>query len=147
MEKECKGMGIDLGETCLYTLQLADDQVVIANNKDDLEYMARKLQEKYTKWSLEINTRKTKYLPIGAEPTNIQLDSEEITICSKYTYLGVEFDTTGTDDREIKKRISQARRMIGYLNGIFWSQKIGKKQKYNIYEILIKSSLLYGASA
>ena len=39
--------GIDLGETCVYTLQCADDQVILANDKDDLEYMARKLQEDY----------------------------------------------------------------------------------------------------
>ena len=29
----------------LYTLQFADDQVVLAGDKDDLEYMMRKLKE------------------------------------------------------------------------------------------------------
>lgn len=60
-----------MGETWLYTLQFADDQVVVANNKDDLTCMTRKLQEEYKKWRLEINTQKTKYLPIGVEPSNI----------------------------------------------------------------------------
>lgn len=119
--------------------------MVIANDKDDLEYMARKLQEEYRKWGLELNTQKTKYLAIGAEPTNIELDTEEIATCSEYTYLGIDFDTTGRDDTEIKKRITQARRTIGCLNGIFWSQEIGKKRKLTIYETLVKSSLIYGA--
>lgn len=42
----------------------------------------------------------------------------------KYTYLGVIFDSTGKDDNEIKKRITQAKRTIGFLNGIFWFQQI-----------------------
>ncbi|XP_030757399.1 uncharacterized protein LOC115883217 [Sitophilus oryzae] len=94
----------------------------MANDKDDLEYMTRKLQEEYQRWSLEINTGKTKYLPIG-----------------------VIFDRTAKDDKDIKKRISQARRTIGCLNGVFWSNEAGKKRKINIYQTLVKSSLLYGA--
>ena len=109
-------MGINLGDTCLYTLQFADDQVLMANDKDDLEYMTRKLQEEYQRWGLEINTGKTKYLPIGAELSSVHLENEEIEACNDYTYLGVIFDTTAKDDKEIKKRISQARRKIGYLN-------------------------------
>ena len=118
----------------MYILQFADDQVIIANDRDDLQYMARKLQEEYRKWGLELNTDKTKYLPIGAEPVNIQLETDEIGNCSWYTYLGVDFDTTGRDDREINKRITQARRATGCLNGVFWSHEIGKKRKCNIYE-------------
>ncbi|XP_072392123.1 uncharacterized protein [Diabrotica undecimpunctata] len=103
-------MGIDLGEVCLYTLQFADDQVIIANDKGDLEYMARKLKEEYDQWGLEINVEKTKYLPIGGELSNIELENnEQITSCSEYTYLGVILDRTGKDDEEIKKRATQTR--------------------------------------
>ncbi|XP_072384334.1 uncharacterized protein [Diabrotica undecimpunctata] len=97
-------MGKDLEEVCLYTLQLADDQVIIANDKDDLEDMARKLKEEYEQWGLEINVEKTKYLLIGGELSNIELENnEEITSCSKYTYLGVIFDRTGKDDEGKEK--------------------------------------------
>ncbi|XP_045463869.1 uncharacterized protein LOC123673432 [Harmonia axyridis] len=96
-------------------------------------------------WGLDMNTEKTKYLPIGAPPQNLQLEKEEIETCTEYTYLGVEFDSTGKDDKEIKKRITQARRTIGCLNGIWWSSDIGRKQKYTIYETFVKSALIYGA--
>jgi len=43
-------MGIPLANTTLYTLQFADDQVVLAGNKEDLEYMTRKLKETYKKF-------------------------------------------------------------------------------------------------
>jgi len=38
-------MGIPLENTTLYTFQFADDQVVLAGDKKDLEYMTRKLKE------------------------------------------------------------------------------------------------------
>ncbi|XP_030759306.1 uncharacterized protein LOC115884770 [Sitophilus oryzae] len=56
-----------------------------------------------------------------------------------------DYSRTAKDDKDIKKRISQARRTIGCLNGVFWSNEAGKKRKINIYQTLVKSSLLYGA--
>jgi len=38
-------MGFPLENTTLYTLQFADDQVVLAGDKENLEYMTRKLKE------------------------------------------------------------------------------------------------------
>ena len=54
-------MGITLENTTLYTLQFADDQVLVGD-KEDLEYMTRKLKETYEKWGLDMNLNKTKYI-------------------------------------------------------------------------------------
>lgn len=43
---------------------------------------------------------------------------------------------------KIKTRITSARRIIGCINGILWSGDIGKQRKYNIYNTLVKSSLV-----
>ena len=42
-------MRIPLENTTLYTLQFADDQAVLSGDKEDLEYMTRKLKETYTR--------------------------------------------------------------------------------------------------
>jgi hypothetical protein len=39
------GMGYNVDNTTIYTLEFADDQVVIAQSKEDLQYMGQKLQE------------------------------------------------------------------------------------------------------
>jgi hypothetical protein len=44
-KRKCYGMGIPLENITLYTLEFADDQVVLAGEKEDLEYMTRKLKE------------------------------------------------------------------------------------------------------
>jgi hypothetical protein len=42
-------MRIELKELCLYVFQFADDQAAIANDREDSEYMVRKLIEEYEK--------------------------------------------------------------------------------------------------
>jgi len=106
-------MGISLENITLYTLQFADDQVVLAGDKEDLEYMTRKLRETYEKWGLGVNLNKTKYLCIGGTHNNLKLDKDkEIGFCQEYKYLGVIFDTSGTDDKEIRSRAIKARKCI-----------------------------------
>ena len=55
------------------------------------------------------------------------------------------FDTSGRVDKEIRSRVIQARKCIACLNGILWSKDIRKERKLNIYNALIKSSLLHGS--
>jgi hypothetical protein len=59
-KRKCFGMGYKVDNTTIYTLQFPDDQVVMTQSKEDLEYMGRKLQEKYSKWGLNMNIAKTK---------------------------------------------------------------------------------------
>ena len=68
----------------------------------------------------------------------MKLDKDnEIEFCQEYKYLGVIFDTGGTDDKEIRSRVIQARKCIACLNGILWSKDIRKERKLNIYKELI----------
>ena len=89
---------------------------------------------------------KTKYLCIGETHSNLKLDkNSEIESCQEYKHPGVIFDTSGRDDKEIRSRIIHARKCTPCLNGILWSKDIRKARKLNIYNALIKSSLLYGS--
>ena len=103
-KRKCHGMGISLQNTVTqYTLQFADDQVVLAGVKEDLEYMTRKLKETYENWGLDMNLNRRKYLCIGETHNNLKLDKDnEIEFCQEYKYLGVIFYTSGTDDKEIR---------------------------------------------
>lgn len=47
---KCCPMGIQINdETPVYTLQFADDHVLIAQDKEDLQYMTRKIKKQYEK--------------------------------------------------------------------------------------------------
>ena len=64
-KRKCSGMGYNVDNTAICTLQFADYQVVMAESRDDLVYMCRKLKEEYSKWSLTMSIAKTKYMSLG----------------------------------------------------------------------------------
>jgi hypothetical protein len=67
-----------------------------------MEYITRKLKETYEKWGVDMNLNVTIYLCSGKTHSNLKLDkNSEIESCQEYKYLGVIFDTSGTDDKEI----------------------------------------------
>jgi hypothetical protein len=51
-------MGIPIQNTYVHSLNYADDQVLLAQDHDDTDYMARKLKEEYEEWGLIINLEK-----------------------------------------------------------------------------------------
>ena len=64
-----------------------------------------------------MNLNKTKFLYIGETHSNLKLGKDsEIEFCHEYKYLGVIFDTSGTDDKEIRSRVIQARKCRACLN-------------------------------
>ncbi|XP_049809026.1 uncharacterized protein LOC126252198 [Schistocerca nitens] len=48
-KKKCHAMGIPINDRTIYSLQIADDQLIIAQDYEDIEYMTRKLIQEYKK--------------------------------------------------------------------------------------------------
>ncbi|KAF2894890.1 hypothetical protein ILUMI_11284 [Ignelater luminosus] len=48
-KRKCEGMGISIREDFIYTLSFADDQVIIAQDEEDLAFMVKKLKEEHDK--------------------------------------------------------------------------------------------------
>ena len=123
-------MGYNADNTTIYTLQFADDQVVMAQSKADLECMCWQLQEEYSKCGLTINIAKTKYMSLGTDINHLEMDNGDIiTGCTEFRYLGSIFTKDGRDTKNIRHGVAQARKIIGALNGIWWSKDIAKNRK------------------
>jgi len=59
-----------------------------------------------------MNLNERKYVCIGETQNNLKLDKDsEIQFCQEYKYLGVIFDTSGTEDKEISSRVIKARKL------------------------------------
>ena len=86
---------------------------MLLQDKDDLEYMRRKIKEEYEKWESSINTDKTQYLCIGNPQIKLQLeDNGDIKGCRTCKYLGVLAIENGKDKEEIRQRIVLVRKAI-----------------------------------
>jgi len=97
----------------LYTLHFADDQVVIAQDKEGLEYMTRKLLNEYEEWGLSVNRFKTKYLCIGDDRDYLHPQENETISCyTEYTYLGTKINNGGRREKEIEDRIIKRKKVM-----------------------------------
>jgi hypothetical protein len=68
-----------------------------------------------------------------------------ITGCTEFRYLGTILTKDGRDTKNIRHRVTQARKIICALNGIWWSKNITRNRKKIIYNSMVKSVLTYGA--
>lgn len=146
-KQKCGGMGVPVRDDYLYTLSFADDQVVIAQDEDDLSFMVRKLKEEYTKAGLEINFNKTEYLTTSEErPETLEIDEDtKIRETDRFKYLGSIITKQGTSEEDIKARLGQARTCIKQLNSVLWDKHITKSTKIRIYSTIVESIMTYGA--
>ncbi|XP_063924692.1 uncharacterized protein LOC135138644 [Zophobas morio] len=111
-----------------------NDQIVIAQDHEDLTYMARKLIEEYRKWGLEVNVKKTERMNIGGPVQNIILENNKIIkYGNEYKYLGMKITQDGTQDKAMIERNSQGRKAISMINGILCDPHISKANKHRIY--------------
>jgi hypothetical protein len=102
------------------TLLFADDQSLIAQDYEDLEYMTRKLM--YELWGLKLNVKKTKYMAIGDTLRDLRLENGKgiINYVNKYTYQGVRI----TKDRNYEPEINKGRAAITKLNSVLWDRDL-----------------------
>jgi hypothetical protein len=68
-----------------------------------------------------------------------------ITGCTEYRYLATIFTKDGRDNKNISHRVTQARKIRGALNWVWWSKNITRNRKKMIYNSMVKSVLIYGA--
>ena len=97
-------MGIPIQNTYVYSLSFTDDQVVLAQDHDDMAYVTRKLKEEYEEWGLRINLEITIYIRIGEGKESLKLEGgEEIKLRTECTSLGRIIDQLGENTTEIKQ--------------------------------------------
>ena len=70
-------MGLEIQDTTIYSMLFADDQLLIAQDYEDLEYMTKKLIDEYELWGLKLNVKKTKYMAIGDTSRDLQLEDRK----------------------------------------------------------------------
>lgn len=146
-KRKCAGMGIPLDDNItLYTLQFADDQVLMAQDQEDIEYMTRKIKQDYEKWGLSLNLEKTVYWTLGSTHDVLTMETGEIIRTAEdIKYLGTTIGKQGFYEKECETRIIKGRKILGALNPVIWDPNISRKTKFRIYKSMIESVALYGA--
>ena len=132
----------------LFILLFADDTVLFADNKDDLQNMLNIFEQYCDNWKLTVNVSKTKILIFSsgryAQNLHFYFKGSEIDIVTEYKYLGIYLSKSGSY-LSCKKRVAEQAnnakfaliRKIRVLN-------LPIEMQIDLFKKLIKPILLYG---
>jgi len=85
-------------------------------------------------------------MSVGTDTNHVEMDNGDIISGrTEFRYLGTIFTKDGRDAKNIRHRVTQARKIIGALNGVRWSKNITRNRKKMVYNSMVKSVLIYGA--
>ncbi len=128
-------------------MRYADDIVIVAKTRDDLQRMAERTEEQCKRFKLEINKNKTKSMKIGREREvlNIRLSTGEIEQVEDFKYLGVNIGEKGKTEKSVRERIGMEQRAFGRLKKIRRSNSVNMCLKLKLLSAIVIPTTLYGA--
>jgi len=142
------GGGALVGEVRIPILMFADDMVLMAESEEELEGMMERVKDFCDQWRLEVNTGKTKVMVVcqdGGQVASVHYGDEELECVREFTYLGTMFTADGKWDREVERRVQAGRAALSSISSkIVWNKKVTKKVKKLVFEMMVKSRLMYG---
>ena len=95
---------------------------------------------------LELRSPITRYKVPSSRWRYLEMDNGDIIAgCTEFRHLGTIFTKDGRDIKNIRHRVTQARKIIGALNGVWWSKNITRNRKKMMYDSMVKSVLIYWA--
>jgi hypothetical protein len=97
-------IGIKIGGRTINNLRFADDTTILAEEKEDMGKLLKKLKEESEKAGMSLSLKKTKIMTTGT-PNEFILDETEIEITSYHTFRGSIITKGGYDNKEINRRL------------------------------------------
>ena len=156
------GRGIRCGNKKISILMFADDIVILAENKKDLEYMLDAVYNYSLQWRIKFNHEKCNVVVFDSKgPTSIQHDKCDLKCtCNHhyrlglafikeslvYRYLGIELDNRLTFKlfkQEIFTKAKSSLNRVWYMG--IKKGHLSVKALINLYESLVRSQLEYGS--
>ncbi len=144
-------IGIKIGELIINNLFYADDILLIASTKDEMNKLL-KLTEEFGKNSeIKFNPDKTNYVVISANKTidpelkSIRFGSHVVECTNSLKYLGVFIESNYLSDEHVQSRISAAwNNYKDLINCGIEADATSTEVKMYYYYSYIRSSLYYG---
>ena len=133
--------------TKITNLRYADDIVLLAESKEELQNMTTKIEEQCIRYKMKINSLKTKSMKIGRqnEVLNIQTSEGPIEQVEEFKYLGVTFTSQGETTKAIQERITLGQRAFGRLKRVWNDRHISQELKIRLLKAIVIPTTLYGA--
>ncbi|GFO18604.1 cyclin-dependent kinase-like 2 [Plakobranchus ocellatus] len=143
--------GIKVGGQNINNLRYADDTVLIAENKEDLQKLLNIVEEESRKKGLELNSKKTEVMVISRKQESpkcdIFINKVKLKQTEKFNYLGTIISNDGKTNREISARTAQAKINFQKMKTILTNKHISIETRKRALQCYIEPVLMYGCEA
>ncbi|KAL6735402.1 hypothetical protein Aduo_005847 [Ancylostoma duodenale] len=129
-----------------WTLLYADDVVVAARTREELQKEAQAWKDRLEQYGMKLKGSKTEYLECGEHtPGTISIDNEELPKVFVFKYLGSRISADGNTLTEAECRANAAWGKWRQVTGVLCDRKVPSKLKSKIYRTVVRPVALYGA--
>ena len=115
----------------------------MAESKEELKSLLRKVKEESEKVGLKLNIQKTKIMASGPI-TSSQIGGETVETMSDFIFLGSKITADGDCCHEIKRRLLLGRKVITHLDCILKSRDITLSTKVHLVKAMVFPVVLHG---
>jgi hypothetical protein len=128
-----------------WTLLYADDVMLAAEKKEDLERDVQKWKDTLDRFGLRLNLKKTEYMPHGIQPIeDLMIDGNPLPISTHFKYLGSTLSSDCESEIDARGRINSAWLKWRQCTGVLCDRKMPIKMKARIYKTVVRPVALYG---
>jgi hypothetical protein len=142
-----KELGYRMGNNPINIICSADDAVLIADSKENLQALLLKFDQMAASLNMEISLNKTKSLVISRNNIKywVKLRDTVIEQVPKFSYLGAEISAKRDLKQEVRTQAARAAGISGCLYNLIWLNKyMSTTSKVRIYKTNVRPVLKYG---
>ena len=118
----------------------------MAESKEELKSLLRKVKVESEKGGLKLNIQKTKIMASGPI-TSWEIDGETVETVSDFIFLGSKITADGDFSHEIKRRLLLGRKVMTSLDSIFKSRDISLPTKVCLIKAMVFPVVMYGCES
>ena len=115
----------------------------MAENKEELKSLLKKVKEKSEKAGLKLNFQKT-WIMASGPITSWQIDGETMETVKDFIFLGSKITADGDCSHEIKRLLLLERKAMTNLDSILKSRTISLPTKVRLGKVMVFPVVMYG---
>ena len=118
----------------------------MAESKEELKSLLRKVKEESEKVGLKLNTQKTKIMASGPI-TSWQIDGETLETVADFILGGSKITADGEFSHEIKRHLLLGRKAMTNLDSKLKNRDITLLTKVHLYKFMVFPGVMYGCES
>ena len=138
--------GIKIAGRNINNLTYADDFTLMAESKEELKSLLRRVKEESEKADLKLNIQKTKI--IASDPlTSWQINGEKMEAVTDFIFLGSKITADSNCGPKIKRSLLLGRKAMTNLDSVLKSRDIALVTKVHIVKAMVFPVVIYGCES